>query len=271
MNFEYLETVGKFIGTYGLAVFLVLYYAVKLYPEIQKERAEWIRQITRLRQLVDPATRPLTRDQARTVLQLAGDALADRLRLALDAGFGVDRGMWSPGGGSEEVTANLFGQEFSFNPKIEMSQDGREQELAKIINDIDRTLNDETRRSRENREEAFKYVSEMARRDAYRLALLRFVNASLESVWSKAYDEATKQWREGLAKALQPSQRHEIDEIRRFLGEHPSLSSKKDAVEALFADIRFVSGLEHATYLKTVFDRHVEEELRRIDASEEEI
>jgi len=90
MNLDYLETIVKFIGTYGLAVFLVLYYAVKLYPETQKERDEWIRQITRLRQLVDPATRPLTRDQARTVLQLASDSLADRLMLVLESGGEIE-------------------------------------------------------------------------------------------------------------------------------------------------------------------------------------
>jgi hypothetical protein len=37
---EPLKTIGLFIGTYGLAVFLVIYYAIRLYPEIQKERGE---------------------------------------------------------------------------------------------------------------------------------------------------------------------------------------------------------------------------------------
>src|SRR5437868_6193452 len=121
MNFDYLETIGKFVGTYGLAVFLVLYYAVRLYPEIQKERAEWIRQITRLRQLVDPATRPLTRDQARTVLQLASDAFADRLRLVLDTGVNISSPLsWAPPAPGA-VTASLFGQDFSFDPTADMS------------------------------------------------------------------------------------------------------------------------------------------------------
>jgi hypothetical protein len=270
MNFDYLETVGKFIGTYGLAVFLVLYYAVRLYPEIQKERAEWIRQLTRLRQLVDPASRPLTRDQARTVMQLASDALADRLRLVLDVSF-RDSGLVRSSSGSGAVTANLFGQEISFDPATNIDQEMRDQEFEKILSDIDRALKDQTRRSRENLDEAFKFVSEMARRDAYRLALLRFGNTSLESVWTKAYDDSTKQWSDGLTKTLQPFERYDIDEIRRFVGRHPSSATKKDAVELLFTEIRFISGQEHATYLKTIFDRNVEAELRKIDASDEEL
>jgi hypothetical protein len=218
---------------------------------------------------VDPTTRPLTRDQARTVLQLASDALADRLRLVLDVGLRSSHSWLSSGTGV--VSTNLFGQEFSFDPEASMTPEDREKEFDNLVNGIQRALKDQTRRSRENLDEALKYVSEMARRDAYRLALLRFSNASLESVWTKAYDLSTKQWGEGLTKTLQQSDRYDIDEIRRFMAKHPSSQTKKDAIDLVFADIRFVSGQEHATYLKTVFDRHVEEELRQIDTSAEEI
>lgn len=270
MNLDYLETIGKFVGTYGLAVFLVLYYAVKLYPETQKERAEWIRQITRLRQLVDPATRPLTRDQAKTVLQLASDSLADRLLLVLESSKRM--GKWSSGSSSTgEVSITLFDQEFSYNPTTEMPQTERDQELDKIIKGIERALNDQMRRSRENLEEALKHVSEMGKRDAYRLALLRFGNTSLESVWQRAYEATTGQGSEGLTKILTPSDRYEMERVLRFVGDHPSSSPKVDAVEGLFAQVRYVSGQEHASKLKTAFDRHVEEELRKIDASEEDI
>jgi hypothetical protein len=88
---EILKTIGLFIGTYGLAVFLVVYYAVRLYPEIQKERGEWIRQITILRQLIDPGNRSLTRDQANVVLQLVSSILVDRLK------FGQGRIGFGPG------------------------------------------------------------------------------------------------------------------------------------------------------------------------------
>src|SRR5262249_41354019 len=152
--------------------------------------------------------------------------------------------------------ANLFGQDFAFNPDAEMPQGDRDKEFTALIGKIDGALQDQVRRSQESLQEAFKYVSEMARRDAYRLALLRFSNASLESLWTKAYDEATKQWKGGLTKPLQVSDSWQVDETRRFLQKHPSSPSKKDDVDKLFADIRFVSGQEHATFLKTVFDRH---------------
>jgi len=265
-----LETIGKFIGTYGLAVFLVLYYAVKLYPEMQRERGEWIRQITRLRQLVDPGTRPLTRDQAKTVMQLASDAFADRLLFTLGARE-APRGWGSSYSTDPDVVSlAVFGKELSFNSKSEMAPEKRDQELEKIGEDIARGLKEQMRGSLENLNEALKYASEMGRRDAYRLALLRFGNASLESVWIKAYDETAKQWTEGLAKTLSSYDRYGVDQVREFVGKHPSSAIAKDKIEALFAEIRFVSSQEHATRLKTIFDRQVEEELRKIDASVEE-
>ena len=269
-TYNYLETIGKFIGTYGLAVFLVLYYAVKLYPEMQRERAEWIRQITRLRQLVDPGTRPLTRDQAKTVMQLASDALADRLLFTLET-----RGIRSYAGPSfsmepNVVTVSLFGKELSYHSDTDIVADKREQELKQFAEIIGRALKDQMRTVRDNLGEALKFASEMGRRDAYRLALLRFGNASLESVWIKAYDETATQWSEGLAKTLDSTDRYVIDQVREFIGKHPSASAPKDAIEASFTDIRFVSTQEHATRLKTMFDRHVEDQLRKIDESSEE-
>jgi hypothetical protein len=266
MDLSYLETIGKFIGTYGLAVFLVLYYAVRLYPQMQKERDDWIRQITRLRQLVDPITRTLTRDQARTVLQLASDAFADRLRLFLDSRGSSHGSLWSNEG---EVKTWLFGQELSFNLQETISAEEREQEFDNLAKGIQRSLKDQMQQYRENLDRALEFVSEMARRDAYRLALLRFSNSSLETVWRNAYDFSTRQWSEGLSNTLGHSDRYEIGELRRFVSKHPASQIKKDAIGLVLAEIRFVSGQEHATYLKTVFDHRVEEELIRIDASEE--
>jgi hypothetical protein len=77
---EYLATIGQFVGTYGLAVFLVVYYAIKLYPQVEAERGKWIEEITRLRQLVDPATRSLTRHHAEAILKLAAYSFFELVR-----------------------------------------------------------------------------------------------------------------------------------------------------------------------------------------------
>ena len=70
----YLKSIGVFVGTYGLAVFLVVYYTIELYPEVRDERAQWIQEITEVKRLVDPETRPLNSLQAKAVLDLAMNA-----------------------------------------------------------------------------------------------------------------------------------------------------------------------------------------------------
>jgi hypothetical protein len=93
----HLNFIGLFIGTHGLAVFLVVYYTVYLYPKAERERGEWIEQITRVRQLLEPETRALTSAQADAVLSIAKTAFIQQLQaeIQLLERFS-DRGMsWS--------------------------------------------------------------------------------------------------------------------------------------------------------------------------------
>ena len=83
-----IEMYARIVQTYGLAVFLVLWYVFVVWKkqnqdreEDRKERAKWIEQITGLRLLVDPAVKKLTRQQARTILQMAIAGQVDRLTL----------------------------------------------------------------------------------------------------------------------------------------------------------------------------------------------
>lgn len=39
LSFSQFELFGRFTATHGLAVFLVVYYAVSLYPEAYRERS----------------------------------------------------------------------------------------------------------------------------------------------------------------------------------------------------------------------------------------
>jgi hypothetical protein len=268
MNFD-LETIGKFVGTYGLAVFLVLYYAVRLYPEMQKERGEWIKQITRLRQLVDPISRPLTREQAKTVMQITSDGFADRLQLGLQGRVEQTRS-WIETEVPGLETVRLFGQELSFSLEAKMGQDERDKELAKLIKDAQRLLEDQKRQYRDMLADGFTDASESGRRNAYRLALLRFGNTNLEEVWRKALDQTNDEWHNNFSTGLTPYDRYDVERVRQFFSKHPSYSLSADSVDPIFAKIRFVSAQEFAGYLKTVFDRNAEAELRRIEESVEE-
>src|SRR5262245_43617817 len=66
-----LQPIGVFLGTYGLAVFLVLYYTIKIYPSAQEERREWLQEVTNLEQALREETRSLTADQAKHAIALA--------------------------------------------------------------------------------------------------------------------------------------------------------------------------------------------------------
>lgn len=72
-SFSSLEPVGKFIGTYGLAVFLVVYYAIWLYPDSFKERGAWITKIEELRRSINPEDKPMSTSQTESILDYVTD------------------------------------------------------------------------------------------------------------------------------------------------------------------------------------------------------
>lgn len=271
LDTNYLETIGKFIGTYGLAVFLVLYYAIKLYPEGRKERGEWIKQITRLRHLVDPYTRPLTKDQAKTILQLASDAIGDRFQMVFVGRAFSSRSGWEREKDTDNITLDVFKQKLIFNPKTEMKSEARMNEFSRINKEIANGLKDRMRQLVDDLHGSFKYIAEMGKRDSYRLAMLRYGNTTLEIVWTDAFNVATKIWEESLINVLDPFDRRDVDEARQFIEKHPLASTNEEAIESLFSNIRFVSVQEHASFFKSIFDRNVEEKLAAIEISEAEL
>lgn len=76
---EALHVVGNFIGTHGLAVFLVVFYTLIIYPQSQNERKEWIEEITRVKQMIDPKSRPINYIQADAILRIVTSSFIERL------------------------------------------------------------------------------------------------------------------------------------------------------------------------------------------------
>lgn len=270
---ESLKAVGLFLGTYGLAVFLVVYYAIRLYPEIQKERGEWIRQITILRQLIDPGNRSLTRDQARVVLDLASDAFTDRLKFARSGGYSY-RSVARPVGpvsyGNVE-SVYLFGEEISYEKDSGTSDSGsgltmlREKELEKIYADIVRAIKNLAGTNKRRTEEFFDEMSEFSQRDTYRLALLRFGSVSLEQIWRAAYEPAVTEWKSTIRDFLDASDRYDVDNARRFLSGHPAWRSKEEEYKSYFAEMKFISGSEYFSEFSALLKSKIEEQLIHFD------
>jgi hypothetical protein len=64
------KIISDFIKYHGIAIFLVVFFVLEIYPEQQKEREEWINEISLLREALNPTNRSLTQDQARSILDL---------------------------------------------------------------------------------------------------------------------------------------------------------------------------------------------------------
>jgi len=73
INLDKLETSSKLIATHGLAVFLVIYYAIFLYPTFYKERESWITQIEELRRSINPDEKRMSASQAESILDYVTD------------------------------------------------------------------------------------------------------------------------------------------------------------------------------------------------------
>ncbi|MCP4987621.1 MAG: hypothetical protein GY928_16645 [Colwellia sp.] len=63
-----LHAVGNFVTRHGIAVFLVVFYVVYIYPSEIDLRDKWVKEMALLRVALDPQKRPLDERQARAVL-----------------------------------------------------------------------------------------------------------------------------------------------------------------------------------------------------------
>jgi hypothetical protein len=235
----------------GLAVFLVIYYAIRLYPEIQRERGEWIRQITLLRQLIDPGNRSITRDQAKVVLQLVSDAFLDRIGMAADHPPLASRLIEVVGPeGPESIT--LFGETIEFphsSPDINRVYD-------RVVSIIENRPN----QNKISSVNLLDYISEISKRDSYRLALLRFGSVNLEQIWRSAYDPAAVEWKSNLSGCLyflDWSEIHKVEDLLRG-------SQKEDQFRRYISDlVRYNDRSEYFNNFGAILNTKIEDQLDR--------
>tara|TARA_B110000467_G_scaffold5051_1_gene4394 strand:- start:3606 stop:4496 length:891 start_codon:yes stop_codon:yes gene_type:complete len=84
-----LASFGGFIKDHGIAIFLVVFFVIYIYPEQADERKEWITQITKLQDSLDPAKRNITSDQSKIILELALDNFIQSLQSTMSQ-YGYD-------------------------------------------------------------------------------------------------------------------------------------------------------------------------------------
>jgi len=240
-NLNWLQPVSTFIGTYGLAVFLVVYYVLKMYPQVSAERREWIAEITRLEQLVNPDTRPVTLSQAEVVGDIAIDAYMNRLRTLTS-----DRN-WRSGGTSLPrfkdaqtgyISRGFLGETFEYDPKGDNAEG-----LCKLV----RKFADATTRRNRDRSgqlsDLLKRADESAEKIQYQLARLRFQEDSLATPWQAALTAVRAAWGDKL-KDLDFVDEYDRRRFLEFVQEHPGYEQLKDNQDLTAAIAENTFGVE---------------------------
>ena len=195
----HLNVIGLFIGTHGLAVFLVVFYTVYLHPRGEAERKEWIEQITSIRMLVEPVTRTLTISQADAVLSIAKRAFTQdlQLRLELVAQQNDLTATMNWGGGDIE----FWGEMFIFEDKYVSSAPVNEQAIVTSSNDLSHNMRRfnivfEQRLSQYRQQLYIAFDRAFANSEVlrYQLGRLRSEQGTLDEVWQLATDSLRNEW-----------------------------------------------------------------------------
>jgi hypothetical protein len=261
---NWLKQVGTFIGTYGLAVFLVVYYVLKMYPQVSAERKEWIAEVTRLESLVNPDTRPVTLSQAEVVSDIAIDAYMNRLS-TVTANYSWRGGRsGKPGGwGLEKVPEGcirraFLGESFEYHPK---STD--ETALRKMVHKFADLMQKVNSECRAQLLQLLKRADESAEKIQYQLARLRFQDDSLATPWNAALTVVRKTWQAKL-KDLDFVETYDRRGFLEFIAEHPAYDQLKDDKEILSVVSEIASGVEELLELtKSVLKSAFSEAMRK--------
>ena len=232
-DWSWLQPVSTFIGTYGLAVFLVVYYVLKMYPQVSAERREWIAEVTRLEQLVNPDTRPVTLSQAEVVGDIAIDAYMNKLSV-LTADRTWRRGLTGSSGFGEKasegyISRHFFGEQFQYDPKKDDAA-GLRKMVRKFAEEKKKVNSD----SRAQLSDVLKRADESAEKIQYQLARLRFQNDSLAEPWHAALTAVRETWNAKL-KDIDFVDVYDRRRFIEFIEEHPAYEQLKNDPELIAA------------------------------------
>jgi hypothetical protein len=208
---QVLEPISKFIGTYGLAVFLVVYYAVWLYPDSFKERGAWITKIEELRRSINPEEKPLTSSQAECLLDYVTDLyflnVQSELPLNNFSRFLPTGGIMSGGGGyysggsfspekKPKNSIEIFGAGFMFF--IDSDKETKPQ-VEKIINDVKKSAKKNATNDVEKiYDPIFNQAISNALKSSSRLRLFNYETETLYELWTKTVSNNEEQFKKEL-------------------------------------------------------------------------
>lgn len=220
-NLSFLGSASTFIKDHGVAIFLVVFFVVVIYPEQAKERKEWITQITELQDSLDPAKRPMSPDQASIILDLVTEVFIQSIEstmqtelIARQRGAFYGSSYGTGGFNGKEVSLTLLNEEF----KIELDRNIEEQ----VTEEYSRYQRLIKRRELTLRQEASIALEKAVRSAKYATSGLRsfvYSEGTLSDIWDSAFSVTYNNFSKSLIESYSNSAKNEFtqNEFIKFI------------------------------------------------------
>jgi hypothetical protein len=234
-----LNVVSNFIGTHGLAVFLVVFYALVIYPQSQDERKQWIEQITKVKQLVDPANRPISLTQAEAVLRIVVFGFTERLLFySRDYRDYYSRGYYEedypyydededdPIPKQRKRFTRAFGESIGLDFNIDIEKQAID-EIDAAYRKFYELMIDAQEESKKGLSKAFEYAKRSNAYAAVQLEKLKLENGSLDKVWEDASSNIKEVWLKEFESTISLQVDHSRKSFIRFIKRHKHYNSWK--------------------------------------------
>jgi hypothetical protein len=266
---EPLNVAGLFIGTHGLAVFLVIYYTIYLYPRAETERGQWITEISSIRQLLDPETRSLSLPQAETVLGIAKFAFIQRLQSASDGAVAapvLPRATGVQQAARRVESEYVFGELFEYPVEAQPSENSKTQLIA-LIKNFNSKFEQRQAEHRARLLSIFDNALEQSEPLKHQLGRLRTTGVTLDEVWQNATLNLRMEWSNLTKDLVGDSINYDRRRFESFIRKHPQF----DPLAA--ADPKLVQHLQNqemrtnsppATAISAVLEQRFAKELNAI-------
>ncbi len=267
---DYLSTIGVFIGTHGVAVFLVVYYTMWLYPDAREERGKWLTQISLLREQLTPQTRKASLEQASATLYLAADNFIERLKLILEIADNKFPGTNQSTNGS--TSFSIWNETFSLDD-AEIPNDPIK-DLNDLIERFVRARDGRTFQYRRMLDSAFQEANEADVPTRYTLGRIHFGDGFIGNIWETATSKLRQDWEEFLNNATADSlDRPQVKAFIRFIRKHPSYKNISEETRSRIEDrdrIQWRRVDDLAVDLRARLKKHIDDGIRNAEISKDQ-
>jgi len=188
---DLLPSIGSFVKDHGIAIFLVIFFVVVIYPNQAQERKEWILQISKLQEALDPSKRPISKKQAMIILELATESYVQSIEISMSLDGYTANTATRPMGSDIPVNLDIgvganytfiFGQTYSFTPGM----DGDE-EIEKIYANFSRMNKKNALFVRSKAQMSFERALKNAGAATSGLREFKYAETSLGEIWEDAF------------------------------------------------------------------------------------